>query len=211
MRVDWFLELVPGAGSAADGGADARVTAVPGAGTTTMELSRWDAARGWVTGPPPAFQVVPADPVLDLAWGAPYADLGIAPGTRVGVVAVSQYRSFTGLGTQTSYADRAPDAGALALTAAGTPPAASTGCRRAAAVRARPQGGQARPERHGEGPPQGTPDARRRRARVARACPTPAAPGTAAPGGCHLETRPTYVIGADGRIRLQQRVVSVCD
>ena len=159
MRVDWFLELVPGAGSAADGGADARVTAVPGAGTTAMELSRWDAARGWVTGPPPAFQVVPADPVLDLAWGAPYADLGIAPGARVGVVAVSQYRSFTSLGTQTFSADRAPDVGALELRppgrrrprapAAGAPPA-----RTRAPIR-RSNG----PERHGEGPPQGTPDA----------------------------------------------------
>ena len=82
MRVDWFFDFAPGAGAPSEGGADARVTAVPGAGTTTMELSRWAGARGWVTGAPPAFRTAPADPYLDLGWGTTLAELGIAPGTE---------------------------------------------------------------------------------------------------------------------------------
>lgn len=216
VGVDWFLELDPDGGSAADGGADARVAAVPGAGTTTMELSRWDAARGWVTGPVPQVVVRPVGSLLDILWAAPYAALGIVPGAPVAVATVTRYRTFTGLGVQREYTDRAPDAGALAVTAAGAPAAPSAACSAASRAYGRARAKLRRAKRHGTGVHKARPSLKRRRKALRRACPAPAPataqPGAAVPGrpSCRYVTRPTYVIGADGRTRLEQRVVVAC-
>ena len=123
MRVDWFLDAVPGAGSLADEGADARVTAVPTRGQSVMELARFDVTRGWVTGPVPGLTQTGGSPTLDLGWQAAFASLGIAPGSAVAIRVVSRYRTFTGLGTPLVYEDRAPDAGGLQVTLAGVPAA----------------------------------------------------------------------------------------
>ena len=152
MRVDWFLDAVPGAGSLADEGADARVTAVPTRGQSVMELARFDVTRGWVTGPVPGLTQTGGSPTLDLGWQAAFASLGIAPGSAVAIRVVSRYRTFTGLGTPLVYEDRAPDAGGLQVTLAGVPagsgPPPDPACKRAAtAVNRRPgrpvQGAQA--------------------------------------------------------------------
>ncbi len=169
MRVDWFFDFAPGAGAPSEGGADARVTAVPGAGTTTMELSRWAGARGWVTGAPPAFRTAPADPYLDLGWGTTLAELGIAPGTEVAMLAAASYKSFSGLGLGTSYLDRAPDTGVVRFTAAGAPAAPSARCRAAAAAyrrarAARRRASTAKARRRAQR------TVRRRRAQLRRAC-----------------------------------------
>jgi hypothetical protein len=237
MRVDWFLDAVPGAGSLADEGADARVTAVPTRGQSVMELARFDVTRGWVTGPVPGLTQSGGSPTLDLGWQAAFASLGIAPGSPVAIRVVSRYRTFTGLGDPLVYEDRAPDAGGLQVTLAAVPgasaPPPDPACTRAATAVNRAQGDLSKARKRSRSKrlsiaarrkakrsiPRLKRAVARRRARLKSVCPrpgpasaVPGAPAPAPPGAvCHYETRLTYVIGLDGLTRLEQRVVTVCD
>ena len=238
MRVDWFLDAVPGAGSLADEGADARVSAVPTRGRSVMELARFDVTRGWVVGPVPGLSQAGGSPTLDLTWQAAFASLGIPAGSPVAIRVVSRYRTFTGLGSPLVYEDRAPDAGGLQVTLAGVPPGSGPpppdpACKQAATAVNRAQRDLSNARKRVRSKrlsvaarrkakrsiPRLKRTVARRRARLKSVCPRPA-PASAVPGApapaptgsvCHYETRLTYVIGLDGRTRLEERVVTVCD
>jgi hypothetical protein len=238
MRVDWLIDSLPGTGSPADGGADARVTGVPSGGQTVFELARWDASRGWVTGPLPQVAQSGGNPTIDVGWQALYASLGLSPGATIGVRVVTSYRSITGLGIPTAYSDAAPDSGWITVVLAGTPPAVAAGplpkpsaaCTSTATAANAVQRQLARARARTHSRRAGVRKRARRevkrllkrrkalRAKLTKTCPKPApastpagaAPPSTAGPSCHYVTKLTYVLGLDGKYRLQERVVLAC-
>jgi len=220
MTVTWYLDFLPGAGSLADDGADAKVVAIPVRDQTTWESSRWDAANGRFTaGAVPAASVDAAG----VKWTLRLADLGVPRPASVRMRIVSLYKSATGTGVLVDYSDVAgpgtiPVAGPVGGGA--TPDSDCTAATRTAnKLQARIRR-TARRARHGSRAAKrrlARLKAKRRRAvrRLERACGTPAkgpAP-TAAPPGCKLVTKPVLVlegVGLDARYVLRQRVVVEC-
>jgi hypothetical protein len=219
MNVTWYLDFLPGAGSVADDGADAKVLAVPARDQTTWESSRWDAANGRFTaGAAPAASVDGGG----VRWTLRLGDLGIPRPANVRMRIVSLYKSYTGTGVLVDYSDTAgPGTIPVGGPAGGTGPA--TGCATASRTTNRLQArirSTTRRARHGSrSAKRRLPrlKAKRRRAlrRLRAACGTPVkGPSpTAAPPGCRLVTKPVLVlegVGLNARYVLRQRVVVEC-
>jgi hypothetical protein len=199
MTVSWYLDFLPGAGSSAEDGADAKVVAIPQRGITTWESSRWDSANGrFRTGAKPAA----AEDRGGVRWVLRLGDLGIRrPGT-IRMRIVSLYKSYTGLGTLVDYSDVA---GPGTIGVAGPPSAGgpSSACSRAKAAVNRLQRrirSAKRKAKHGSRAAKRRvrrlrATRRRKVTRLRRLCGKPAsgpAP-TAAPPGCRLVTKPVLV------------------
>lgn len=213
MSVRWLIDADRSrrTGSPADRGADARVTLVPGAGTTVGETARYDARSGrWVAGAPPQVAVQPDR----VGWAARLADLGLGRGARARVWIESVYGSFTGLGQQTAYLDRAPDAGGYLVRVPGRAPRPPAACRRLAqranALGARIRRTSATPAKRA---------LQRRRAAAQRALRSRCAAWTgarvarSARPGCRTVTRLQLVLtgtGSRARYVLRPRVTVVC-
>jgi len=200
MTVTWYLDHTPGAGSLADGGADAKVVAIPRRGETTWEGSSWDAANGrFSAGAPP----VADDDEDDASWTLRLADLGIPRPATLRIWVVSLYKSYTGLGVLLDYEDVAGP-GTILVEGAPTavaPATVSRACRRKARAVNRIQRRLRTLRRRAR---RGNPRARRKlrrtravRRRAVRAmkrrCGPPVEqeePPAAAPPGCKLVTKP---------------------
>lgn len=219
MNVTWYLDFRPGAGSLSDGGADAKVLAVPSRGTTTWESDRWDAANGrFVSGAVPAAAEDPGG----VTWTLRLGDLDIRRPATIRLRIVSTYKSYTGTGVLLDYTDVA---GPGSIPVAGPPKVAgpSRACSKAASLAntlARQIKATERSARRGSR------SARRRlrRLRAQRAsvlktikkkCAKPArgpAP-TSAPAGCRLVTKPVFVLegfGSNAKYVLREQVVVDC-
>ena len=129
MNVTWYLDYSSGGGSLADGGADAKVTAVPSRGQTFWESSRWDTANGrFAAGAKP----VATEDAGGARWTLRPADLGIPKPATVGIRVVSLYKSYNGLGQLIDYSDTAgPGTISIPGAAGANAPAASASCTRA--------------------------------------------------------------------------------
>ena len=102
MNVTWYLDFASGAGSVADGGADAKVTAIPRGGQTFWESARWDTANGrFAAGAKPAG----AEDSAGAGWKLNLADLGIPKPATARIWVVSLYKSYNGVGTLLNYSD----------------------------------------------------------------------------------------------------------
>jgi hypothetical protein len=119
MNVTWYLDYASGSGSLADGGADAKVVAVPSRGQTFWEGSRWDAANGkFSAGAKPAASEDPGG----VRWALRLGDLGIPRPATLRVWAVSLYKSYNGVGVLLNYSDEAGP-GTVSIPAPPGPPA----------------------------------------------------------------------------------------
>jgi hypothetical protein len=102
MNVTWYLDFASGAGSVADSGADAKVTAIPSKGQTFWESARWDAANGrFAAGAKPAG----VEDSAGAGWKLNLADLGIPKPATARIWVVSLYKSYNGVGTLLNYSD----------------------------------------------------------------------------------------------------------
>jgi hypothetical protein len=102
MNVTWYLDFASGAGSVADGGADAKVTVIPRRGQTFWESARWDTANGrFSAGAKPAG----VEDSGGAGWKLNLADLGIPKPATARIWVVSLYKSYNGVGTLLSYSD----------------------------------------------------------------------------------------------------------
>jgi len=200
MTVTWYLDHTPGAGSLADGGADAKVVAIPRRGKTTWEGSNWDTANGrFSAGAPP----VAGDDEDGARWTLRLADLGIPRPATLRIWAVSLYKSYNGLGVLLEYEDVAGP-GTIPVEAAPgvvAPVSAGRSCRRKArAVNRIQRRLRTLRRRAGRGNRSAQRKLRRTRAvrrRAVRAmkrrCGAPVKqeePPAAAPPGCKLVTKP---------------------
>lgn len=222
MTVTWYLDFVPGAGSLAEDGADAKVVAIPVRGQTTWESTRWDAANGRFTAGAVPAATVDAGGVR---WQLRLGDLGIPRPASVRMRIVSLYKSATGTGVLVDYSDVAgPAAIPVAGPAAGAAPSAgcTTATRAVNKLQRRIRSTTRRARRGSDSAKRRLPrlKAQRRRAlrRLGSECGTPAkgpaptAP-TSAPPGCRLVTKPVLVlegIGLNAKYVLRQRVVVEC-
>jgi hypothetical protein len=198
MNVTWYLDYSSTTGSVADGGADAKVIAIPRSGQTSWESSVWDTANGrFSAGAQPA----PTEDAGGVRWTLRLADVGIPKPSTTRIWVVSLYKSYTGVGTLLDYSDTA---GPGTISVAGAPgadaPAASRSCRRATR---RVNSLQRRIRSAKRRAAKGSRAARRRLARLRstrrralstmkRRCGPPVrqAPPTSAPPGCRLVTKP---------------------
>jgi hypothetical protein len=199
MTLTWYIDHTASSGSLADGGADAKVVAIPRREMTTWEGSRWDAANGkFAAGAPP----VASDDANGARWTLRLADLGIPRPSTVRIWAVSLYKSYNGLGALFNYEDTAgPGTVSVDGPSASAPTAASGPCKRKAktvnaiqrrirALRRQAANGNRRAGRKLR-------RLRETRGRAVRAmkrrCGPPmeqAEPPSAAPPGCKLVTKP---------------------
>jgi hypothetical protein len=197
MNVTWYLDFASGAGSVADGGADAKVVAIPSRGQTFWESARWDTANGkFSAGAKPAG----TEDSGGAGWRLNLADLGVPRPATVRIWVVSLYKSYNGLGTLLNYSDEAgPGTVSIAgLPAAGAPDA-DRSCTRATnrvnRLQRRIRAAKRRAAR-------GSRSARKRLARLRsqrkralrtmkRRCGSPVrgTPPTSAPPGCRLVTK----------------------
>jgi hypothetical protein len=195
MNVSWYLDFQSGAGSVADGGADAKVVAVPSGGQTFWESDHWDSANGrFSAGAKPAATDDPGG----VRWSLQLADLRIPKPATVRVSVVSLYKSYNGLGVLLNYSDLAGP-GTLAIAGPPRPPAVDPSCSRATNTVNRLQRRIRSARRRAA---KGSRSARRRLARLRskqrrasramkRRCGSPVkgAPPTSAPPGCRLVTK----------------------
>jgi hypothetical protein len=198
MNVTWYIDHTSGSGSVIDGGADAKVTAVPSRGQTFWESTRWDAANGrFSAGAKP----LAAEDAGGVKWTLQLIDLGIPKPATMRIRVVSAYKSYTGTGVLLEYSDTAgPGTVAIPGVAGAGVPGASQACvgatrkvnrlqRRIRAVRKRAAKGSRSARRQ----------LRRLRTRKRRAlkamkrrcgAPVTAPAPTSAPPGCRLVTKP---------------------
>jgi hypothetical protein len=190
MTVTWYLDHAANGGSVADGGADAKVTAIPRSGQTFWESSRWDVANGkFAAGAKPAA----GEDAGGAHWTLRLADLGIPRPATVNVRVVSLYKSYTGLGTLLNYSD---EAGPGSVQVAGGPAAAgpTPTCKRATRRVNRLQRRIRAAQRRGAGAKRlrRLRKQRRRALRtMKRSCGAPVSkpPPATAPPGCRLVTK----------------------
>jgi hypothetical protein len=198
MNVTWYFDYASADGSVADGGADAKVVAVPSRGQTFWESSRWDSANGrFSAGAKPSA----AEDAGGVRWSLRLADLGVPRPASVRIRVVSLYKSYTGLGELRDYSDTA---GPGTISIAGEPGvsglATSRSCTRATAKVNRLQRRIRAAKRKAAS---GSAAARRRLVRLRaqrrralkamkRRCgrPVKGAPPASAPPGCRLVTKP---------------------
>jgi len=190
MNVTWYLDFTAAGGSVADGGADAKVTAIPRQGQTFWESSRWDAANGrFAAGAKPAA----GEDAGGAHWTLRLTDLGIPRPATVRVRVVSLYKSYNGVGTLLNYSD---EAGPGSVQVAGGPVTSgpSLACTQATRKANRLQRRIRAAKRRGAGAKRlRRLRAQRKRAlrKMKRRCgaPVTAPPPAAAPPGCRLVTK----------------------
>ena len=190
MNVTWYLDFSAAGGSVADGGADAKVTAIPRQGQTFWESSRWDAANGrFAAGAKPAA----GEDAGGAHWTLRLTDLGIPRPATVRVRVVSLYKSYNGVGTLLNYSD---EAGPGSVQVAGGPVTSgpSRACTQATRKANRLQRRIRAAKRRGAGAKRlRRLRAQRKRAlrKMKRRCgaPVTAPPPAAAPPGCRLVTK----------------------
>ena len=197
MNVTWYFDYAGGAGSVADGGADAKVVVIPRRGQTFWESSRWDAANGRFTaGARPAG----AEDAGGVVWKLNLADLGIPKPATVRIRVVSLYKSYNGVGLLLNYADEAgPGSIAIAGPPVASAPGASASCTAAARKVNKLQRSIRKAKRRAA---RGSRSARKRLARLrvrkkrtlrrmksACGAPVKGNPPTSAPPGCRLVTK----------------------
>ena len=196
MNVTWYLDFASGAGSVADGGADAKVTAIPRGGQTFWESARWDTANGrFAAGAKPAG----AEDSAGAGWKLNLADLGISKPTTARIWVVSLYKSYNGVGTLLNYSDMAGpgsiDVGDVAAAGSAVDPLCTRATGRVNKLQRRIRAAKRRAAK-------GSRSARRRLARLRsqrkRALksmklrcgpPVKGAPPASAPPGCRLVTK----------------------
>lgn len=123
MTVTWYFDYSNTSGSLSEGGADAKVVAVPARGQTFWESARWDPASGrFVSGAQPAIGAEPSatESLGDLRFTMRLSDLGIPRPATLNFGAISLYKSYTGTGLLLNYTDTA---GPGSVTIPGLPPA----------------------------------------------------------------------------------------
>ena len=119
MNVTWYLDFAGNSGSVANGGADAKVAAIPSQIQTFWESSRWDAANGKFAA---AAKPAAGEDAGGAHWTLRLADLGIQRPATVRIWIVSAYKSHNGVGTLLDYSDTA---GPGSVQVAGPPGALS--------------------------------------------------------------------------------------
>jgi hypothetical protein len=198
MNVTWYVDYSSGTGSVADGGADAKVVAIPRRGQTIWESSRWDTANGrFSAGAKPAA----GEDAGGVRWTLQLADLGIPRPATARIRVVSLYKSYTGVGVLLDYSDTA---GPGTLSIAGPPgasaPAASSSCTRATRsvnrLQRRIRSAKRKAARGNRGARRRLARLRARRKRALRAMrlqcgrPVTGPSPTSAPPGCRMVTKP---------------------
>jgi hypothetical protein len=221
MNVTWYLDFSSGAGSVADGGADAKVVVIPRRGQTFWESSRWDTANGrFSAGAKP----LAAEDEGGAHWTLNLADLGIPKPATVRVRVVSLYKSYNGLGTLLNYSDEAGPgtvsiAGAPAAPVSGPDASCTQATTRVNSLQQRIRSARRRARK-------GSRSARRRLARLRRTrkralatmegtCgpPVEGPPPTSSPPGCRLVTKTVLKqegIGIYAKWVLKPEVVVEC-
>lgn len=214
MNVTWYLDFSGNGGSVADGGADAKVVAVPSKTQTFWESSRWDVANGkFAAGAKPAA----GEDAGGAHWSLRLADLGIPRPATVRIWVISLYKSYNGVGTLLDYSDKA---GPGSVQVAGGPGASgpSAACVRATAKANRLQRRIRAAKRRGASHRRiARLRAQRRRAlrKMKRTCGAPVtgpAPASAPPG-CRLVTKTVLKqegIGIYAKWVLKPEVVVEC-
>jgi hypothetical protein len=208
MTVTWYFDYSSTSGDLSEGGADAKVVAVPARGQTFWESARWDPASGrFVSGAQPAVGAEPVTPEAagDLRWTLRLADLGIPRPATLSFGVASLYKSYTGTGLLLNHADTAGPGSIVipALAVAAPPPSADAPCKaalgrtnalqrkiRKARKEARHGGRSARRKLRRLKKRRGTLVKAMRRTCAAPIDAQPGNPPSSAPPGCKLETKP---------------------
>jgi hypothetical protein len=125
MNVTWYIDYSSTTGSLVEGGADAKVVAVPSRGQTFWESSRWDTANGRFSAGAKPLAVEDAG---GARWTLRLADLGVPKPATLSVRVVSIYKSYTGTGLLIDYSDTAGPGSVSIPGAAGSAPTAGAAC-----------------------------------------------------------------------------------
>jgi len=136
MSVTWYLDFIPGSGSVADDGADAKIVVVPERGRSIWESRRWDGGS-FHSGARP----LGSEDSGSLRWSLRLTDLGVELPATLRIWVVSSFRSPPGLGAPLDYEDRAGP-GTISLDEQGAPRAGvapAAACKRRATASHRPR------------------------------------------------------------------------